>query len=258
MKNKKTAALYLLAFLIVIYLKHYADRAGSDSLLWILRPTTWWTSLLSGHSFTYEQGTGYINHNLRFIIAPACAGLKFWMITSLMLTCSFLHRIEGPKKQLLWLLICFPAALAATIFTNGIRITLSISLPQILQTTEKGASFLTPAQLHTSIGTLIYFLSLLALYHLGDRITQKTKKEPSIKSRILPSLWYLIPVLALPFLSRLAYKDYKNLTHYELPILVICSSILLITILPTTIKHLSQHRLKANQKTFCKIRMIDK
>ena len=93
MKNKKTAALYLLAFLIVIYLKHYADRAGSDSLLWILRPTTWWTSLLSGHSFTYEQGTGYINHNLRFIIAPACAGLKFWMITSLMLTCSILHLV---------------------------------------------------------------------------------------------------------------------------------------------------------------------
>ena len=150
MKNKKTAALYLLAFLIVIYLKHYADRAGSDSQLWILRPTTWWTSLLSGHSFTYEQGTGYINHNLRFIIAPACAGLKFWMITSLMLTCSFLHRIEGPKKQLLWLLICFPAALAATIFTNGIRITLSITLPQILQAQENLPPILTPAQLHTA------------------------------------------------------------------------------------------------------------
>lgn len=246
-KKKKNPGIYLLSLSIILALKLYTKQADSESLQWILRPTAYWTSILSGHPFTYEQGVGYINHSLRFIIAPACAGLKFWMITSLMLSWSFLHRIEGPKRKLTWTLLCFPAALAATIFVNGIRITLSISLPQILQTTEKGASLLTPAQLHTSIGTLIYFLSLLALYHLGDRITQKTKKEPSIKSRILPSLWYLIPVLALPFLSRLAYKDYKNLTHYELPILVICSSILLITILPTTIKHLSQHRPKANQ-----------
>ncbi len=237
----------MLSLSIILVLKLYTKQADTEALQWILRPTACWTSILSGHPFIYEQGVGYINHSLRFIIAPTCAGLKFWMITSLMLSWSFLHRIEGPKRKLTWTLLCFPAALAATIFINGIRITLSIALPQILQTTKKGASFLTPAQLHTSIGTLVYFLSLLALYHLGDRITQKTKKEPSIKSRILPSLWYLIPVLALPFLSRLAYKDYKNLTHYELPILVICSSILLITILPTTIKHLSQHRPKANQ-----------
>lgn len=237
----------MLSLSIILVLKLYTKQADTEALQWILRPTACWTSILSGHPFIYEQGVGYINHSLRFIIAPTCAGLKFWMITSLMLSWSFLHRIEGPKRKLTWTLLCFPAALAATIFVNGIRITLSIALPQILQTTKKGASLLTPAQLHTSIGTLVYFLSLLALYHLGDRITQKTKKEPSIKSRILPSLWYLIPVLALPFLSRLAYKDYKNLTHYELPILVICSSILLITILPTTIKHLSQHRPKANQ-----------
>ena len=236
----------MLSLSIILVLKLYTKQADTEALQWILRPTACWTSILSGHPFIYEQGVGYINHSLRFIIAPTCAGLKFWMITSLMLSWSFLHRIEGPKRKLTWTLLCFPAALAATIFINGIRITLSIALPQILQTTKKGASLLTPAQLHTSIGTLVYFLSLLALYHLGDRITQKTKKEPSIKSRILPSLWYLIPVLALPFLSRLAYKDYKNLTHYELPILVICSSILLITILPTTIKHLSQHRPKAN------------
>ena len=229
----------MLSLSIILVLKLYTKQADTEALQWILRPTACWTSILSGHPFIYEQGVGYINHSLRFIIAPTCAGLKFWMITSLMLSWSFLHRIEGPKRKLTWTLLCFPAALAATIFVNGIRITLSIALPQILQTTKKGASLLTPAQLHTSIGTLVYFLSLLALYHLGDRITQKTKKEPSIKSRILPSLWYLIPVLALPFLSRLAYKDYKNLTHYELPILVICSSILLITILPTTIKHLS-------------------
>ena len=238
MKNKKTAALYLLAFLIVIYLKHYADRAGSDSLLWILRPTTWWTSLLSGHSFTYEQGTGYINHNLRFIIAPACAGLKFWMITSLMLTCSFLHRIEGPKKQLLWLLICFPAALAATIFTNGIRITLSITLPQILQAQENLPPILTPAQLHTAIGTLVYFPSLILLYKLADHLTQNPEKPENPENpptaphphgeKCLPPQRCLTPVQGRPHRRPPAHRDYKNLTRYELPVLTISTIILLL------------------------------
>ena len=76
---------YLLGLLMVISLKLYSDQAGSDELIWILRPTAWWTSTLSGFPFTYQQGVGYINHSLRFIIAPACAGLRFLMIACLML-----------------------------------------------------------------------------------------------------------------------------------------------------------------------------
>lgn len=253
MKDKKTAGIYLFSLLTVLVLRLYTKHAGSEALLWILRPTAWWTGILSGHTFTYEQGAGYINHSLHFIIAPACAGLKFWMISSLMLSWSFLHRIKAPKNKLLWTLLCFPAALAATIFVNGIRITLSIALPQLLKATESGASLLTPAQFHTSIGTLVYFLSLLAIYQLGDRITQKatkikkTKKELFIQSPALPALWYLVPVLVLPFLSRIACKDYKNLTRYELPVLTICGAILLIIRLPKTIKRLLPHPSTASQ-----------
>ena len=100
MRDKKCFLPYLLGLLMVISLKLYSDQAGSDELIWILRPTAWWTSTLSGFPFTYQQGVGYINHSLRFIIAPACAGLRFLMIACLMLIWSFVHRIDGRKKQL--------------------------------------------------------------------------------------------------------------------------------------------------------------
>ena len=80
MRDKKNIIFYGIASFMMLALKLYGDRAGSEELLWILKPTAWWTSILSGCSFTYQQGAGYVNHSLRFLIAPACAGLRFWMI----------------------------------------------------------------------------------------------------------------------------------------------------------------------------------
>ncbi|MCI8746211.1 MAG: hypothetical protein HFI25_11165, partial [Lachnospiraceae bacterium] len=118
---------------------------------------------------------------------------------------------------------------------NGIRITLSITLPQILQAQENLPPILTPAQLHTAIGTLVYFPSLILLYKLADHLTQNPEKPENpptspnpLWKKYLPALWYLTPVLALPLLSRLAHRDYKNLTHYELPVLTISTIILLL------------------------------
>lgn len=234
MKDKKPLISYFLGLLIVISLKLYSDQAGSDELIWLLRPTAWWTSTLSGFPFTYKQGVGYVNHSLRFIIAPACAGLRFWIITCLMLVWSFVHRMDSRKKQLHWTLLSLPASCLITIFVNGIRITLSIILPPLIQNPESIIKNISSGQLHTAIGTLVYFLSLLVLYWAGDQLSQKIgkkdtiQKKQSIWKKLLPILWYLGPVLGLPFLSRMVYKDYKNFTSYELPVLTVCVSVLLL------------------------------
>lgn len=234
MKDKKILIPYLLGLLIVISLKLYSSQAGSNELIWILRPTAWWTSILSGFTFTYEQGVGYVNHSLRFIIAPACAGLRFLMIACLMLIWSFVHRLDSRKKQLHWTLLSLPASCLITIFVNGIRITLSIILPPLLQKPESITKNITSGQLHTAIGTLVYFLSLLALYWAGDQLSQRigkkntVEKEQFIWKKLLPVLWYLGPVIGLPFLSRMAYGDYKNFASYELPVLSVCGSVLLL------------------------------
>ena len=233
MRDKKNIIFYGIASFMVLALKLYGDRAGSEELLWILKPTAWWTSILSGCSFTYQQGAGYVNHSLRFLIAPACAGLRFWMIAALMLSCSFLHRIKGGKGKLGYVLLCFPASCLATVFVNGIRIALSIALPRLLQNTWRGRGLLTGNQLHTSIGALVYFLSLLALYRMGDRISlkiggaQEIQKKRTLWSRALPVLWYLGPVIGLPFLSRMAYGDFENFAGYEVPVLAVCAGCLI-------------------------------
>lgn len=240
MRDKKSLILYVLSFLAVLGIKLCFDKAGSDELLWILRPTAWWTTAVSGIPFTYEQGVGYVNHSLRFIIAPACAGLRFWMIAGLMLAWSFVHRIDNRKKQLYWVTLSFPATYLATVFVNGIRITLSIILPTLLCGMGDIMQNLSSSQLHTAIGVLVYFPSLLAIYQAGDKLSQKIgktkelpKKQPLYKV-ILPTLWYLIPVLILPLLSRIAYRDYKNLTAYELPVITVCGTILLLLTLYKT------------------------
>lgn len=231
MKAKKSIGFYLLGVLMVRSLKLYADKAACEELLWILKPTAWWAGILSGHSFIYEPGVGYVNHSLRFIIAPACAGLRFWMIASLMLICSFVHRMDSQRKKLCWTLLCLPFSCLATVFVNGIRIALSLALPQLLRALEQG-KLLTQGQLHTAIGTAIYFLSLLLLFQMGDWTSRKLggmvelQKELPLWIRIIPVLWYLGPILGLPLLSRIAYGDYENFTSYELPVLVVCGSIL--------------------------------
>ena len=251
MRDKKCFLPYLLGLLMVISLKLYSDQAGSDELIWILRPTAWWTSTLSGFPFTYQQGVGYINHSLRFIIAPACAGLRFLMIACLMLIWSFVHRIDGRKKQLYWTLLSLPASCAVTIFVNGIRITLSIILPPYLQNPEHLTGRITSGQLHTAIGTQVYFLSLLVLYQAGDKLSEKIgskkpsnpQKERSPWTKLLPILWYLGPVLGLPILSRIYYKDYKNLTSYELPVLAVCGNLLIfLSLIPLGKKLILRHR----------------
>lgn len=241
MKSKKCTGSYALSLLLVLGLKLYSDRAGPGDLLWILRPTAWWTGILSRAAFEYEPGAGYVNHSLRFIIAPECAGLKFLMIAFLMQSCSFVHRMDSRKKRLCWTLLSLPSSCLAAIFVNGIRISLSILLPPFLSEKPGIAAALTSGQLHTAIGTAVYFLSLLVLYQAGDHISQKIaqkKKEGSIQNMFLPILWYLGPVLGLPFLSRIAYRDYKNFSGYELPVLAVCGTILLLFTLPILCKKL--------------------
>ncbi len=232
MKVKRCAGFYLLGFVTVLGLKLYGDRAGSEELLWILKPTAWWAGILGGYSFTYEQGTGYVSHSLRFIIAPACAGLNFCMISILMLIGSFVHRMNTRKKQALWTLLCVPASYTAAVFVNGIRIVLSIELPRSLRNAGEILRNVTQGQLHTAIGTAVYFLALLALYQAGGWCSRKMagiqNRDRSCWKRVFPVFWYLGPVLGLPFLSRAVHRDYTDFAGYELPVLAVCGGILFV------------------------------
>lgn len=86
---------YLAGLLIVLGLKCYYHQADCDSLLWILAPTARWVKFLSGIPFTYISGTGYVNHSLRMVIAASCSGVRFMIITFVMLVFSFVHMVTA-------------------------------------------------------------------------------------------------------------------------------------------------------------------
>jgi hypothetical protein len=70
----------LLTLLVAFGLKYHYSQARSDDLVWILGPTAVLVEQLSGIDFDKEAHTGYVNNEHRVIIAPACAGVNFFII----------------------------------------------------------------------------------------------------------------------------------------------------------------------------------
>ena len=169
---------YLVGVLVVLGAKYYYSQADCDSLLWILAPTTHWVELLSGIPFTYISGTGYVNHRLRLLIAPACSGVRFMIITFATLVFSFVHSIASLQgfpaskaslrivKGLGWIAVSIFFSWIFTVFVNGLRIITAIYLPQYLDRAGLMGGLLTPDRLHTMIGVVVYFIALLTIYRL--------------------------------------------------------------------------------------------
>lgn len=211
MKYLRTYGLcYLLGGLLAFGLKWYYSQAGSEELLWILAPTVGWVRVFSGISFTYVPEVGYVNDVLRFIVTPSCSGVQFLIILILMLIYSFSHRMGTTKRGLIWSLYAVAGAYLYTIVINGIRITLSIYLPRILQRGGIVLDWEAQKQLHTIIGTSVYFIFLLLCYQLADLASRnivcwlriQQEKQKAKKYGLVPVFWYFLIVLGVPFLHR--------------------------------------------------------
>lgn len=197
---KQNFIFYLTGFLVIFGLKYFYSKAGSDELTWILTPTTRWVSILSGISFTYVSGTGYVNHNLKYVIAPSCCGVQFMIITIAMLIFSFVHRINSETtipafhyfrsktpasgslpagtKGFFWIFGSIAFSYLITIFVNGLRIILAVYIPLYLEDMQFYSPVLTPDRLHTLIGTAVYFTALLIIYHLTESFFLKITSLP--------------------------------------------------------------------------------
>lgn len=209
---KQYGFLYLTILVIMLGMKLFYQKADVTGLQWLLAPTAWWVQALSGISFEWIPPMGYVNHDLRFIIAKSCSGFQFMIITSAALLFSFLHRmlpiaadmrrrqLSGSKKSgpaargldgLGYILAGLILSYLLTILVNGLRIISSLYLPLLWEQSalfQKHGGYhgwLTPDSLHTLIGTAVYFASLLAIYRFFDTLTLKaflhlrrTGKEP--------------------------------------------------------------------------------
>ena len=242
---RKYGGCYMAAGITAAVLRIYYGRADSNGLLWILAPVVWWIRILSGTVYEYLPGVGYVNHTFRFVIAPSCSGIRFLIIIMLMSVFSFTHRMGTAGKRTVWFLGSVVGAYLYTIFINGIRIVLSIRIPRFLQQADIGAERLTQKQLHTMIGTAVYFISLLILYRTaeyisrimsgnreeGRNVASEGRKDSRLTVRkqvcfLTPAVWYCFPVLGIPLLNRAWNNNWEGFAEYVCVVAGVCLPVL--------------------------------
>lgn len=243
LKIRKFGIFYLTGGLAALWLKYRYGRAGSEELLWILAPVAGWVKLLGGLPFCYEPGVGYVNHTIRFIIAPSCSGVQFLIIVMLLLLFTFVHRMGTRKRGAVWMVFSMAMAYGYTVFVNGIRIVLAIYIPGWMEQRGIAWEYLTPKRLHTVIGGAVYFAALLILCRVTDAVLYRLEdpfaeeRESSIQPGFLsgirqylaPAFWYLFLVLGVPLLNRALAKDGEGYIEYALMTGGVCLGILAVT-----------------------------
>lgn len=231
---KKNLVIYIPAVLAVLAVKIFYRTADSGLLSWILAPTTKWVQILSGIAFEKTAHVGYVSHEYRFIIAPSCSGVRFLLTAFVMMVFSFTHKLDTMGKKICWLGFSAVFAYIATVFVNGIRITVSIYLPLVLSEYSLAPAGMTAAQLHTVIGTTVYFSMLFVIYKLAGSLCRRflsgigTVQQNTSRQLLAPVFWYVVMVLGLPALGRWYRSDWAGFWQYAALVAGVCVMLLLL------------------------------
>ncbi len=189
---------YALGLIIVLGLKYYYSGASSDSLQWILVPTSRLVECLSGIHFERELHSGLVSHSHRFILAPACAGVNFLVIAFSTFFFSFAYRLKGFDQKLLWLGISLGITYPLTLGANALRVIAAIYLLRA----DIYGRWMTPERVHRIEGTIVYFLFLLFTFITAEKIVNHFLKRSRERRDILirrKSLRHMIYVCLIPF-----------------------------------------------------------
>ena len=240
----KNSIFYLLALLIAIVLKYHYSRAGSDELIWILGPTAKLVEHIGGIPFENEAGAGFVNHKLRVIIAPACAGVNFLIIAFCTAVFSGLHYFKRIRSKIAWLTISALSAYLLTIPANALRILLSI----YVYDADIYSGWLTAQRVHRLEGVVIYFFFLCLFYRIMMKATHQylraTAKKRStgihrkltlsgdnhwVGAGLIPLFWYSLITLGIPLINAAYRKNgFRFIEHSGM---VICGCLTVVAAL---------------------------
>jgi exosortase K len=179
-----------LALAAATALKLSYSAASADELRWILAPTALLVELITGADFAYETGAGYLSTELRFVIAPSCAGVNFLIVAFAALVLGFVRPARGPARNALVVAASAAAAYAAALVANALRVSLAIWL----HTDAVAWGWLTDERLHRISGVAIYLAVLLAVFAAARRLA-----GASVGLRI-PIATYVAVALLIPLL----------------------------------------------------------
>lgn len=190
----------------VFLIKRMYSHAGAEDLQWVLAPSCWLVSALGGVELASGSGAGFISHEYRMVVGPACAGVNFFIVAILALYFSFQGAFITLHRKVIWLTQCLCVAYLATILSNGCRILLAAHL----YSWDIYGGWLTPERLHRLAGTLIYCVSLFALCAVVGRWLAPAPVRTELKglwsARAIPVACYLGVAVGVPLLNR-AYQQ---------------------------------------------------
>ena len=158
--------------LAILYLgKHSYSAASARDLDWILAPTAHLVSFVGGHHFVYEAGAGWVDRDVTFIIAPACAGVNFMLAAFLALTLGWLGSLQTWRGTGRCLVLAAGIAYVATIIINTVRIIIAIAMHR---GTIDVSSF-DHAEAHRVEGIVVYLGGLCMLYGVARAVDTRSK-----------------------------------------------------------------------------------
>ena len=172
---------------IVVGKQVYRDASAAD-LRALLAPTAQLVSWITGGHFVYEPGIGWVDTNLMFTIAPACAGMNFALAAFLAIALGSLPAMLTARATMARLAVAAALAYVATIVVNTVRIAISVELRP-------------SPEAHRIEGILVYLGGLLAVYALAVGIERRRGSWLAI-----PLGAYLVITLVLPALNGAALQ----------------------------------------------------
>ena len=210
---------------IAFGLKLYYSAASVNDLRWVLAPTAWLAQTITGTVFEFEPYAGYMSYDRRFVIAAACSGVNFLIISFLVLTIGRLWRHRQRRARWSFMPIAFAIAYITTIAANTARISIAI----LLRPFTSGIALLDAEQIHRVEGIIVYFGFLLMLFIASERINKGYEidhgRKPSLLRRsLLPLTIYYAATLGIP----LANGAYREPDYWEHSLFVVLTPLLLI------------------------------
>ncbi len=244
---------YILALVIALGLKHHYSLAGSDDLVWILRPIAGLVEHISGIQFESEANTGFVSRRYGIIIAPSCAGINFLIMAFCMAVVSSIHVIKHCGSKLLWLAASLVCAYILAVAVNTLRIIAAI----YSYNADIYFGWFTPARVHRLEGIVIYFFFLCLFYmiiiKMVHRIRQVAggKKIPAARydcpkidylkwacTGLTPLFWYGLVTLGVPLFTGGAFQENVNrFREHSWTVICACFTVLAIIFLIRLVRH---------------------
>ena len=176
-RGSRTKLAVVAATLLIAWgLKRHYSGARADDLWWILTPTAHFVGVVTGATFTFQPGEGYLARDRLSLIEKSCAGINFMIAAFGMLVFTLLHRVSSAKSAARVLGVSLMASYLAAVVVNAARIALAMRLaahPAALPAFNS-------ADVHRLEGIVVYFGSLVLLYELVRRLDcQVVRRVPS-------------------------------------------------------------------------------